>query len=325
MSSQRKKSTARVKKNARARKDPKNWSTWKPAHLDDLMSGRKDEKEGRLSYDDEVDGDAPLSPPAPQTVHSPSVEMMEVDRPETSVSKTTKESAPAVKDQSLEHAARDMIRVESVKTDLLLLFNGVEHLPHLSPFLNQLFRGQESIWGKKTLQKTRPSSTDFFEILSEDEDNKSTDSEMVDETGAVEDGRQTPVCTKGEAVDSVMILAAPGRPEISKSKDEEMVDILLAAVSAMETNSVESATGSVPVEEPNEAQENRAETVNIKILGNDGYPAEGVRQEAAPDMAEAQAEEVIVIPSSPPSHAMELMEAEMTPLAAKSPPGCGVL
>jgi hypothetical protein len=288
------------------------------------MSGRKDEKEGRLSYDDEVDRDAPLSPPAPRTVRSPSVEMMEVDRPETSVSKTTKESAPLVKDQSLGNAARDMIRVESAKTDLLLLFNGVEYLPHLSPFLNQLFRGQESIWGKKTLQKTRPSSTDFFEILSEDKDNGSTDSEMVDETGAVEDGRQTPVCTMGEAVDSVIILAEPGHPGISKNEDEEMVDILLAAVSAMETNSVELATGNVPVEELNGAQKDKAETKDIEILGNDEYLAESVRQKAAPVMAEAHAE-VIVIPPSPLAHAMESMEVEMTPPATKNSPGCEAL
>lgn len=280
----RKKNTTRIKKDMWAKKDPKNWSAWKPTFLDDLMSGRKDQEEGRLSYDDEVDGDAPLSSPVTRTVRSPSVEVMEIDRPEACVFKVDKRSAQAIRDQSLKLAVLDMIRVESVKTDLLLFINNVEHLPPLNPFLAQLFKSQQSIWVNKTLKKTRPCPTDFFEFLVKDEQIESTDCEMVDAIRVINDDGQMSVCAEEEAVDSDMVLVEPAPTVIGKNEDNEMLDVVLAAVSAMEANSVGAATGSVPVEKLNEADKGETGAETIETFPSDEYRSEGVRQETAPAM-----------------------------------------
>ncbi|KAK4041183.1 hypothetical protein C8A01DRAFT_34802 [Parachaetomium inaequale] len=206
----RKKSQAWVSEGA------KNWSAM--AFADNLMIRQRDPAEGRLSYDD-----VPQSSPTKHSASSSVVGGMDVEVPEKAASEKSEDDSHADHNQLLELDVLEMIRIESVKTDLLLLVGGVERLPLSVPFLDKFFKGQESVWVNEALTKTRPCSTDFYAFRIEDEQQIETiDCEMIAEMEAAEGVEQ--LCVSGNEEDWEMMTLEPAHSVTGDEGDAVMAD-----------------------------------------------------------------------------------------------------
>jgi hypothetical protein len=148
---------------------------------------------------------------------------MDVEVPERAVSEKRENDPGANYNQLLELDILEMIRVESVKTDLLLLVGGVERHPLSVPFLDKFFKGQETVWVNEALIKTRPCSTDFYSLRVEDEQLVETsDCEMVAEVEAAEGVEQ--LCASASEEDSEMLTLQPARSATGDEGDAVMAD-----------------------------------------------------------------------------------------------------
>ncbi len=146
---------------------------------------RKSRAEGRLAYHDEAFRD---SLPDKRRNPSPSLsKLLDVGEAKEPVPARNKDAGRIVEAELLEQHLAEMIRTESVKTDMLLFVNGVERLPPYHPSLPALFRGREVVWVNEPLNKTRPCATDYFPFLVEEEPVEIVDDEMGPEVVVIED------------------------------------------------------------------------------------------------------------------------------------------
>ena len=132
----------------------------------------------------------------------PTSKVVEVGGVKQAVSLKNEDAGCAIEDQLLELALAEMIQTESVKTDLLLFINGIEHLPPYHPSLFELFSGRESAWVNEVSRKTRPCPVDFFCVLDEEEKAETVDCEMAMEVETIKEEAPVWVLIDEEAADS---------------------------------------------------------------------------------------------------------------------------
>jgi hypothetical protein len=191
-----------------AHKATKKRNRGNASYLEDLVNKAKARREGRLSYDDEVDEDEQPGPLTKRTARPPSVDEMDIDRPETSVFKKKKDADRAAEDELIESDLLGMIRAESVKTDRLLLINGREYCGPYDPLLVGLFSGKQSIWVNDNLNMARPCALEFFDLPLESEQQvEIIDFEMAGESAMTPVERGGPFATNEE--DAMVVNAEP--------------------------------------------------------------------------------------------------------------------
>ncbi|KAL2137425.1 hypothetical protein VTI74DRAFT_46 [Chaetomium olivicolor] len=225
-------------------KHPKETPRKKREFSGDLVAmDQKNFGDGRLSYEDEGYRDMPV-------LANPSSEFREsqktpVERPEAPISEKSGNSALLAGD-SFELEVLEMILAESVRSDLILLVDSVECL--CNPSVATLFRGQENIWVNKEVNTTRPSSSDFFEMQDDDEEEAEATEQMVFGMVDVKD-KQT--AAKKDVVDSARMLIESVGPVIAE-EDAVIADAVPVVVATVASDGVDSkriATGDVKIHE----------------------------------------------------------------------------
>ncbi|KAK3306904.1 uncharacterized protein B0T15DRAFT_157068 [Chaetomium strumarium] len=173
--------------------------------LEDLVNKAKARREGRLSYDDEVDEDEQPGPLAvKRTAGPPSIDEMQIDRPKTSAFKKRRDADHVAGVELFESDLFDMIRGESVKTDRLLLINGRERRGPYNPLLVRLFSGKQNVWVNDNLNTTRPCALEFFDLpLESKQQVEISDFEMAGESAMTLVESDYPVATNEE--DAMMV------------------------------------------------------------------------------------------------------------------------
>ena len=167
---------------------------------DERVQGVPEHELGQHSLSPSTPSPPIPSPPTPTSL--PMSKVVEVGEAETPISLKSEHASCAIEDQLLELALAEMIQTESVKTDLLLLVNGVERLPPYHPFLLELFRGRESVWVNEASKKTRACPVDFFCFLDEEERAETVDCEMTMDVENVKEKAPVWVLIDEEAADS---------------------------------------------------------------------------------------------------------------------------
>ncbi|KAH6635181.1 hypothetical protein B0J18DRAFT_462304 [Chaetomium sp. MPI-SDFR-AT-0129] len=168
--------------------------TWLGVQDDGTIIQPSNPNEGRLSYDDDIDPNWPQSSPGRVKEDSsvsanvevdPSKVLSTQDNKSTAVNprklsiprwKILKEKLLAQRRERFKAGLSVMIREESLKRDLILVVDGVEHYPLNDPFLDEFFRRQDTIWVNKILQTKRLRATDFYEVDDWDSDLESRES-----------------------------------------------------------------------------------------------------------------------------------------------------
>ncbi|KAK4238624.1 hypothetical protein C8A03DRAFT_14903 [Achaetomium macrosporum] len=242
----------------------------KASFLDDLANKAKARREGRLSYDEEVDEIERPASLAKRTAWSQSTEEMEVDRPKTPAFEKRRDADYAAEGEAELFASDllDMIRAESVKTDRLLLINGLEHPGPYNPLLVKLFSGKQSVWVNENLNMTRPCSSDFLDL-------------------PLESKQQVEIIDFEMAGDSAMMLVEPGCPVGTKEEDAILVDTeptVAVDFCSIATESMTVATGSLHVKNDpsNRAKPGQMGVEPVPTPINDGSLPEGDVQESTP-------------------------------------------
>ncbi|KAL2142683.1 hypothetical protein VTI28DRAFT_838 [Corynascus sepedonium] len=136
---------------------------------DDLVSHRRSPEEGRLSYDDEDDGSITRTSSIKLTNLPASEKGGAADAPATIAFEDAWDDAHSKRKKQWEFAVLDMIRTESIKTDLLVLVNGIECSPFFYSLSERFFLSEENLWVNQSLNKRRPSSAEFYNISNETE------------------------------------------------------------------------------------------------------------------------------------------------------------
>ncbi|KAL1842626.1 hypothetical protein VTJ49DRAFT_4674 [Mycothermus thermophilus] len=212
----------------------------KPKHPWASTIGRRgiltDEREGRLSYDDELSDNVSVGSSVsghrrsstPSRVDSRSVDKMDTDSDGENMPLTTVDhvsARDAERRQQFEAAILNMIREESGKMDLLLVAEGVELVRAPAPALLQLFKSQSSLWVNKTLATTRCRGADFIHSPCGDREIMSMVPSGTGQVEAALPGLQASI----HATDSAMIPDEPDRLDNRGDGDEEMTDAQSAA------------------------------------------------------------------------------------------------
>jgi hypothetical protein len=293
--------------------------------LDDPATQRSSQWEGRLSYDDEVDEDTPKSRPVKKrTAFLPAVEKMDVEGPETTVSvkgedvpklrpakrvafspvagnmdveepavtvsEEIEEKRRAKEAQLFELEMMDMIRVESAKTNLLLLVDDIELQPICDLFVLELFKPYErNLRFNQTINKTRACSTDFYEVVEHEDPQESAetvDCVMVAESKATTDEEQAHM-SDAETTDLFAMAEAPVHSAVTKEEDAAMTDIEMAV--PVSTLATEGGSTGTPAEEipPGKAKTEPLGVIELSM--DDESITNAVPQEAAPATADEKA------------------------------------
>ncbi|KAK4245768.1 hypothetical protein C7999DRAFT_16053 [Corynascus novoguineensis] len=201
---------------------------------DDLVSHQRGPEEGRLSYDDEDDGSIARTSSIKLTSSPASDKGGAADASTTIAFEDTWDDAHAKRKKQWELAVLDMIRTESIKTDLLVLVNGIEYSPFFYSQSERFFLSEENLWVNQSFNKRRPSSAEFYNIRNETEQQtEEPEYEMVTE-GASEGVLQ---CSSPEdaANPGVTTLEFTNlSPEMEE--DVPMVDSETTAAMAVPTN-----------------------------------------------------------------------------------------
>lgn len=170
--------------------------TWLGTSGDGSIIQPADPNEGRLSYDDDIDPNWPQPSPGSAKEGSSVLANVEVgpskvssgqDHNNTFINprnrkppiprwRILKEKLLAQRLELFMANVLAMIQEESLKSDLILFIDGVEHCPLSDPFLDEFFRQQETVWVNKLLQTNRPRATDFYEVDDWDSDVESRES-----------------------------------------------------------------------------------------------------------------------------------------------------
>jgi hypothetical protein len=197
-----------------------------------------------VSYDDEVDETHESYPcvtdhrpfeltsrktdiPAGETRHSlvvsPNLKVKELFKRRVVLyddeAKERHESNSRVNDQLFEFAVLELIRVESVKTDLLRL-----DCPS-NPFSDFSLRGQENLFRvNETANELRPRAADFYDLCDDDEQPiKSIETEMLADIEAARHHERAPVLTQ-EMAELAMALAGLANPAATGGEDTVMAE-----------------------------------------------------------------------------------------------------
>ncbi|KAL2157515.1 hypothetical protein VTH06DRAFT_6066 [Thermothelomyces fergusii] len=141
-------------------------STSKRISRGELIERRKGAEEGRLSYEDEDAGDIAQHPPVKPTPSSPADEGRDAAALNISCDERAQNEDHAEIERQWECAVLQMIREESVKTDLLHV-NGIDRPSFACTFGGAVFRNKESIWVNRTVNKFRPSAVEFYSMTDE--------------------------------------------------------------------------------------------------------------------------------------------------------------
>jgi hypothetical protein len=293
--------------------------------LDDPATQRSSQWEGRLLYDDEVDEDTPKSRPVKKrTAFLPAVEKMDVEGPGTTVSvkgedvpklrpakrvafspvagnmdveepavtvsEEIEEKRRAKEAQLFELEMMDMIRVESAKTNLLLLVDDIELQPICNLFVLKLFKPYESsLRFNQTINKTRACSTDFYEVVEHEgpqEPAQTVDCVMVAESKATTNEEQA-YMSDAETTDLLSMVEAPVPSAVTKEEDVVLADtelVVPASTLAAEGGSTVTRAKEIP---PGKA---KAEALGvIEFSMDDESITNATPQEAAPATVDEKA------------------------------------
>ncbi|AEO55138.1 hypothetical protein MYCTH_2107812 [Thermothelomyces thermophilus ATCC 42464] len=126
----------------------------------------KDPEEGQLSYEDEDVGQIAQPPSIKPTLRLLVNEERDAEAPNISLKERGQDEDHAESKRQWEYAVLQMIRDESLKTDLLHT-NGIECPPFVHHFRGALFLNKESIWVNPTVNRARPSSAEFYGTMDE--------------------------------------------------------------------------------------------------------------------------------------------------------------
>lgn len=143
-------------------------STSKKIPRSELIWRRKDPEEGRLSYEDEEMGEVTQSPSVKSAPGSPVSDGRDVVPLNISHKERVEDEDHNEYQRLWESAVLQMIREESVKTDLLHM-NRIEDPPFAHLFGGSPFLNKENVVVNSTVNNTRPSSADFYGTMNDQE------------------------------------------------------------------------------------------------------------------------------------------------------------
>jgi hypothetical protein len=231
---------------------------------------------------------------AKRVAFSPIVGEMDVEEPATTVSEESEEDSRAEKARLFELEMMEMIRVESAKTNLLLLVEGVEVLPLCDLRVLKLFKDHKKLCFNQTVNKTRACSTDFYETDEDDESVDMADYEMVAEDKATDEEE---ACMSGyEADDSAV--SEPDHPILTEQGDAVMVDIEPAVPVGAPATGADS-TMNLAEERPVEEAKTKTGTGAIESSIDDASTTSIAAQEAAPATMDKKGSAALDNPDSP--------------------------